>query len=275
MGFNLAKRLLSRRHKVFIYNRTKNKILPLVKQGAFLSESVNAAISKADFVLVLLTDEKAIRDVLFNRSVKDLQGKMVVQMSTISPDESRINFKKVEALKGKYLECPILGSKKEALSGNLLAMVAGNKSDFNKARALIKSFCPNPRYIGPVGKAASLKLALNNLIASHAAGFSISMGIVEKNKIDLNTFMDILRESSLYAGMFDKKLNNWKKRNYGSANFVCRHLLKDIRLIKNESLKNNISTNVTVGIEKEIIKAIKNGWGEKDYSVIFNAINNL
>ena len=91
-----------------------------------------------------------------------------------------------------------------------------------EARGLYKIFGTNIFYVGKVGKASALKLALNQLIASLTAAFSVSLSYVQKNEIDSELFMDILRKSALYAPTFDKKLANYESQNFDKTNFGCR-----------------------------------------------------
>ena len=85
--------------------------------------------------------------------------------------------------------------------------------------------------------------------------------------------MDIVRQSSLYAPMYDKKLPLWLKRRYENPNFSTQHLLKDVNLIIREAQNKRVSADVIRSIRKVLLKAIGQGYGHKDYSSIFNIIN--
>ncbi|MBZ0165555.1 MAG: NAD-binding protein, partial [Candidatus Omnitrophica bacterium] len=121
--------------------------------------------------------------------------------------------------------------------------------------------------------AAALKLALNQLIAVHAAGFSLSLGIVERNDIDRQLFMEILRESSLYTSMYDKKLHNWVERDFSNPNFPTKHLQKDVRLISEHASEAGLNTGVLEAIRTIIDQSVERGCGDMDYSSIINVIH--
>ena len=114
-------------------------------------------------------------------------------------------------------------------------------------------------YIGAVGKASALKLALNHLIAMHAVGMSLSLGIVQKNNIDVDVFMRILKSSALYAPMFEKKLPNWLDREYENPNFSTKHLLKDVELIKQHVQKLGLSDEVVQAVKTIIEETVREG----------------
>lgn len=124
-----------------------------------------------------------------------------------------------------------------------------------------------------MGKASALKLALNQLIASLTASFSLSLGLVLHAGVDPDIFMRVLRNSALYAPTFDKKLDNMKNRNFIPPNFPVKHLLKDVDLILNSSSKAGLNTAQLEGARKILVDAIEKGLKEEDYSALYNAVN--
>lgn len=274
LGFPMAVRLAEYGHQVTAFNRTLSKAAPLKDSGITIASSPAEAIQTAECIILVLTDRAAIDQILFGDE-NDLTDKTVIQMSTISPRDSVDLQKKVYHLGGEYFECPVLGSRNEAANGSLILLVGSTPEKFNIWSDFLTVFGPQPRHIGEVGKAAALKLSLNYIIAAHAVNFSTALGMIEKNDVDTEIFMDILRESSLYAPMVDKKLTNWLQRSYDQPNFPAKHLLKDIRLIAEELQKKGIKDNMIVQIEKLYASACDQGLGDKDYSVVYNIINNI
>lgn len=276
MGFAVAKRLLEERFEVFVYNRTKDKASALAEFGAFVCSNANEAVKAADCIILMLADINAINEVLFKQiDTGCLINKTIIQMGTISPKESVMLEEKLFQVKAGYLEAPVLGSRREAEDGNLIVMVGSKKEDYNEFVDVLGHLGNPLKYIGPVGKAAALKLALNQLIAGHLINFSLSLGLIEKNGIDVDIFMEILRDSALYAPMFDKKLPNWVHRSYDEPNFPTKHLLKDVRLVIEEAEGRSLFVGVAKEIERIISKAVKQGLGGQDYSSVYDVINKV
>ena len=118
----------------------------------------------------------------------------------------------------------------------------------------------------------SLKLSMNQLIAALTAGFSLSLGYAIKNGVDTDVFMDTVRESALYAKTYDKKLQKYLERDFGTANFSTRHLLKDIRLFIDDAKATGLNTDALEGIERITNKTVENGLDIMDYSSIYQVI---
>jgi len=110
-------------------------------------------MAQADCVVLTLADTAAIRaGLLIPASLAVLRDKTVIQMGTIAQEESLTLQAEIERVGGSYCEAPVLGSLAEA--------------QFIQWAPLVGSLSREPRLAGPVGKAASLKLALNQLIAA-------------------------------------------------------------------------------------------------------------
>ena len=276
MGFPMAERLLNAGHNCSVYNRSLNKAKELEIRGAKAYSQCSRAVEGAECIILMLADLKAMEEVLLtDECLKVIKGKTIIQMGTIAPDESIYLNQRFRECQAQYLEAPVLGSRKEAADGRLIVMVGSSKENFNKWKPVLSIFGEQLQYIGAVGKAAALKLALNQLIANHLAGFSLSLGIIEKNNIDIQVFMNILKESALFAPMYEKKMPNWKNRNYDNPNFPVKHLLKDVRLILKESDSKGLRTDVLKSIEGLLEESMDQGLADKDYSSIFNVINNI
>ena len=89
MGRSMAGHLLQKGYRLFVYNRTPEKVQPLVQAGAETFEHPGAAVEQASVVLLMLSDAAAIENVVFSGGIKDFSGKTFIQMGTIAPEESR------------------------------------------------------------------------------------------------------------------------------------------------------------------------------------------
>lgn len=272
MGEPMAFRLLKANYIVNVYNRTISKTERLKKHQAKVFTSPDAAVKESPIIITMLTDYNAITEVLFNNKI-NFKGKTLIQMSTISPDESLLLKERIENVQGEYIEAPVLGSIQQAESGELIVMVGSSIENFNKWKKLLKNFGDMVLYIGEVGKASALKLALNQLIVTLLTAFSMSVGYVRNKGIDINVFMEILRRSALYAPTFDKKLPNMLKRDFDKANFPLKHLLKDVNLIFQEFKNEGINTSVLESVKSILIKAMDEKLSDKDYSALYNIIH--
>lgn len=273
MGQPMAIKLHQANISLVAYNRTAEKLKPLQAQNIPVTTNVQDAIAFGNCLILMLTDIQAIEEVILESNA-DLRGKTIIQMGTISPDESKKLLSQIEIRGGEYLEAPVLGSIPEAKNGNLLVMVGAKKNQFDTWQHLLKNYSPQPIFVGEVGTAAALKLALNQMIAGLTSTFALSLDFIQQQGVEVSTFMDILRDSALYAPTFDKKLSRMCDRNYDNPNFPTKHLLKDINLFLTSAESLGINIQSLEGIKGIVSQAVNQGYGDSDYSAMIEGIKN-
>jgi 3-hydroxyisobutyrate dehydrogenase len=274
MGTAIALRLQAQGVAVTGWNRSAERSQAAAAAGLAVAADAATAIGAADLVLLVLSDAAAIETTLLAPpAAAALRGRLIVQMGTIGPEESRALAARLDALGGRYLEAPVLGSLTEVRDGRLIIMVGGEETLFAQCRPVLERLGAEPQRIGAVGQAAALKLALNQLIAGLTATFALSLGLVRAQGIDVDQFMTLLRGSALYAQTFDKKLDKYLSHDYGTANFPLKHLLKDVRLFRQAAAPLGLDTALADAIAAACIRAQDLGLGDQDYSAIYEALS--
>jgi 3-hydroxyisobutyrate dehydrogenase/2-hydroxy-3-oxopropionate reductase len=273
MGLPMAQRLLAANIEVVAYNRTPEKLAPLKAAGAEVVTHPRYAIREAECVILMLTNAAAIYHVLLSdTSWRTLEGRTIIQMGTITSTQSQEIRDSVIGGGGEYIEAPVLGSIPEAEAGTLTVMVGAEPQQYERCLDLLKNFGPEPLLIGPVGTASGLKLALNQLIASLTTSFALSLAFVQRQNIDVNKFMQILRGSALYAPTFDKKLQRMLDGDYSNPNFPTKHLLKDTDLFISEAQYLGLDLSSIETVQRLLQTTMKMSFANEDYSSIFSII---
>lgn len=272
MGQALVEHLLTEGQTVTVYNRTAEKVTDLQQNGALVAGTAQEALMNSEICILMLSDAEAIYAVLDSIEIEAFQDKLIIQMGTIAPDESRLVHHYITERQGKYLECPVLGSLPEAGSGTLILMAGGSDENYNAALPLLQIMGENPRHIGDIGQGATVKLAMNQLIAGLTSSFALSLALVEKEGIETEQFMSIVRDSALYASTFDKKLDRMLSRDFTLPNFPTKHLAKDTRLFLSVAQALNLETCALEGISQLLDKTLAQGLADTDYSALMAGI---
>mmetsp|Transcript_31266 Transcript_31266/g.79738 ORF Transcript_31266/g.79738 Transcript_31266/m.79738 type:complete len:295 (+) Transcript_31266:94-978(+) len=275
MGRKMAVRLAQQGFKVAVWNRDRTKAD--LCTGCTAHDTPASALAASQVVVTMLADAPAIRAVLLDDPAARaaMAGKTFCMMATIGPAEStQLAQELQQAGVAHYVEAPVLGSQPEAEKGALQIMV-GCACDPSTTPAwpVLCALGSAPKHVGPVGAAAAIKLALNQLIAIETLGFSASLGLVQKSGANVEEFMNILRGSALYAPTFDKKLAKYISRDFGAANFPTKHLLKDVLLFSQEAEGLGLHTGVQRACEEVCRTACSTGTlAECDYSAVYEAV---
>jgi 3-hydroxyisobutyrate dehydrogenase len=235
----------------------------------------------------MVTNGEAVRSLLNDMDLRDREASpqgnrssalstcAVIQMGTIAPAESQALSQSVAEAGGTYLEAPVLGSIPEAKNGKLIIMVGAADDAYQRWQPLLACLGSTLYHVGPVGSAATLKLAMNQLIGSLTAAFAQSLGLVQAAGIDADTFMAVVRQSALYAPTFDKKLHRMQTRQFADPNFPTKHLLKDMSLFVAAAKAAGLRTLPAESVRQLVDQAVEAGFADDDYAALFNIISPL
>jgi 3-hydroxyisobutyrate dehydrogenase len=249
-----------------VWNRRTERTQTLVAAGAQLASSPAEAVAAGDLVITVLTNGPITAEVLLNQAGTALPGRLVLQVATIAPAESRDLAIALQQRGAHFLETPVLGSRPEALAGCLQVMVGGERADLERAQPVLTALGGEPHHLGPVGSALHTKLALNQLIASLTHSFSLALHVVQQAGVEVEAFMAILRDSALYAPTFDKKLAKELADDYSNPNFPTAHLRKDLQLFVDAAAALQLETLGLEGLTKLLQRATPAGLDALDYS---------
>ncbi|MEW8013520.1 MAG: NAD(P)-dependent oxidoreductase [Candidatus Sedimenticola endophacoides] len=274
MGLHVALRLQRQGFEVGGWNRGAGRMEAARRAGLAADADLPALVRGADTLILTLSDYPAIQAVLFapGRTL-ELEGRLILQMGTIGPAESRALAARCREAGAEYLEAPVLGSLPEAEAGTLIVMAGGGEAEYARVLPLLSALGRAPERVGGVGQAAALKLAMNQLIASLTAGFSLSLGLVRAEGLDVERFMALLRASALYAPNYDKKLGKMLAHDYASANFPLKHLLKDMALFRGVAAAVGIDDTLPAAHAALLQRGAAAGLDDLDYSSLYELIN--
>jgi 3-hydroxyisobutyrate dehydrogenase len=266
MGRAMAGRLAETGRPVVGYNRTPREV-----ENIECLDDLNAIAERADVLWLMVSDAKACREVLDRLGEPGLRDHLVINSSTIAPEESAELARLVAEAGGDYLESPVLGSIPQAQNGTLQLLLGGDAAVIERHRDLLAAL-GTPTHFGEVRSGAAAKLAFNQLIGSLTSAFSMSLGLVQREGVDVDKFMETLRDSALYAPTFDKKLDNMLGHSFDKANFPLKHLLKDIRLFTRSACQQDIDTHLLIGLQHVLEEGVCAGHGNHDYSSLHDTI---
>jgi 3-hydroxyisobutyrate dehydrogenase-like beta-hydroxyacid dehydrogenase len=277
MGGRMADRLLSKGHTVTGYNRTKSKAQWLIDRGMQFGDTPRAVAQAADVTFVMVTDSAALESIAYGPDglLAGLgPGKIVVEMSTLSPTTSRALAEKVRERGADMVDSPVSGSILTLEQGKLTMMVGGNRETYDKIHPLLLDIGPKATYVGANGVAVSMKIALNLSIGVQLLAFSEGILLAEKSGIDRKTAVDVFTNSALASPMLQYR-----------GPFVCN--MPDEAWFNVKMMQKDTSLALEMGrmlgvplptgaIANEMLTAARGiGLEEKDCAALFNLLATL
>ena len=153
MGTAFAKRLIDVGHSVTIWNRTVKNMDAAIAVGATAAHSIQETTA-ADIILISLSNAEAVGDVSDKLIAAGILGKLVIDLSTLLPQETKDIGARVTAAGADFIDCPVGGTVAPALKGALLGMAGGTELAFERAKPVLEQLCKRIELLGPIGTGA-------------------------------------------------------------------------------------------------------------------------
>jgi 3-hydroxyisobutyrate dehydrogenase len=199
MGASIAERLIAVGHEVAVWNRDAAKTKPLIEAGAKAFASPAALAEGCDVVIVMLLNDAATEAVYRGENgllKANLNGRLVIDMSTIRPDTMASVGNAATRLGAAFVECPVGGSKVPAKEGKLFGLVGGNEADVARAKPLLEQLCRRTEHVGPLGAGATLKLAVNLPLLVYWQALGEALTICKPLNLPPERLIDILSDTA-------------------------------------------------------------------------------
>ena len=272
MGTPMVENLLKGSVDVTVYNRSFDKTLPLVEKGAKNTKNVEEIFEQNDTIFFMISNYSAALEVLNENVLSKIKGKKIVNMSTISPTESKAVGKLVIENNGKYIEAPVSGSVGAATAGVLLILVGGNKADTKDLYSIFDILGSKTYYFGELGKATGAKLVLNSLLGIFGEAYSEVLLLAQNFGIDTETIVNVISDSRMSSPLFQEKKDMFTNREYPAA-FMLKHMTKDLKLSNEEIENRKLSLPLIQNTTKNYSEALEQGYGEQDMAAIFEILS--
>lgn len=233
MGQAMATNVLKAGYDLAIWNRNKDRARPLVEQGARLATSPAEAAKEADFVIAMLSDDKAVEQVAFRDQgvLAALQpGKIFINMSTTSVTLAHDLATFGRECGVRTLDAPVVGSIKPAQDASLFILVSGDRDAYEEAEPLIKTMGQTLHYLGDTGNAIYMKLIFNGLLATQLAAFAELVALGHKAGLDRNQVIELLCGGALASPALKARAANVINNNHAPA-FTLKLMRKDMGLV--------------------------------------------
>jgi 3-hydroxyisobutyrate dehydrogenase len=271
MGAAIALRLMETGHALTVWNRSAEKTKPLANVGAQVAKSPAELASSVEAVITILTNSAAMADVYEGPAgllAGDIEGKLVIEMSTVQPDEEVALAEKARARGVVFVECPVGGTVGPARQGKLLGVAGGTKEDFARAKPLLEQICRRVEHVGPVGAGSSMKLALNLPLMVYYQALGESFLLCRHLDLDNKWLMEFLSDTSGAPNMLKMRgpaiASALDGKDIGAANFDVDLICKDLRTMLAEAGKRGATLPVVQQTLSIYEKAVADGWGKRD-----------
>ena len=269
MGEPMARNLRKGVKTLYVYNRTKEKALSLIQDGASLLERPEDAFEKGNIVFTMLANDMALEEVTRALLKTIKPGSIHVSMSTVSPELVH-KLEKLHKEKGAHLvSAPVFGRPDVAAAGKLWICLAGNPEAKKEVEPLLKHIGQRVEDFGDVpNKANVVKISGNFLILSAVEALGEMLDLGEKNGIDKQKLANFFSETLFPSPVYKTYGQVIAKQAFEPAGFKLALGLKDMHLVRQTADNSGCRMPLVTLLHGLLQEGIAEGRENLDWSAI-------
>ncbi|HKR57522.1 MAG TPA: NAD(P)-dependent oxidoreductase [Candidatus Nitrosopolaris sp.] len=274
MGSQIALRLALKGHKITAFNRDKSKAEKVVATGTkklMVANQPKEVGDSSDVAIICVKDYQAASNVssmmegLIETTNRDL---IVVQCSTISPEESNKLADLYSSRQIRMLTVPILGGTAAVKRGEITLIAAGSKTAYELAEPVLRDLSTQIFYLGSDHRNASaLKLAFNIHIALLAMALAEGLVFARGTGVDTGTFIKVLNSTYFKTGISERKGPSIVNDDYNTS-FHLMNMVKDLDLALRTAYGSGITLPITAATEAVYRASEAFGLSTMDYTSV-------
>jgi 2-hydroxy-3-oxopropionate reductase len=273
MGTPMAGHLLNGGHELYIYD-VKPPEKSLFDQGAIACGSCKEVAQKAENIFIMVPDTPNVADVLFakNGVAEGLSaGKTAIDMSSISPIETKEFARKVEALGCDYLDAPVSGGEVGAKAASLTIMVGGKQEVFDRVKPLFELMGKNITLVGGVGDGQTCKVANQIIVALTIEAISEALLFAAKAGADPAKVREALMGGFASSRILEVHGERMLKRTFDPGFRINLHQ-KDLNLALSSARSLGVSLPNTATCQELFNVCAAHGGSAWDHSAMVRAL---
>ena len=276
MGKPMAGHLLKAGHNLFVYSRSAVS-KDLVDAGAIACTTGQDLARQADVVFIMVPDTPHVADVLFSTEGVGAglsAGKTVVDMSSISPLETKLFAARINALGCDYLDAPVSGGEVGAKNATLSIMVGGPPDVFAKVKPLFELMGKNITWVGGNGDGQTAKVANQIIVALNIEAVAEALLFAAKAGADPARVRQALMGGFASSKILEVHGERMIKRTFDPGFRIELHQ-KDLNLALSSARALGVSLPNTATAQELFSSCVAHGGMASDHSAMVRALERL
>jgi len=277
MGAPMAKNLMEAGFAVTVYNRTRERELPLAEGGAARAASPRLAAAEADVIVTCVSDTPDVEAVLLGDEgvIHGARaGALVVDMSTISPSATRRMADRLAQKKIRMIDAPVSGGSEGAQKGTLSIMVGGEAADVAEARPVLEAMGKAIVHVGAIGAGQVTKAINQIVIAGTYQGVAEGMALGLKAGLDMDKVLEAIGGGAAGSWGLSNRAPFMIRNDY-PLGFRLKLHRKDLDIALEVARELGVTLPVAAYVEQIETGLMGRGHGDEDVSVIARAVLEL
>ena len=274
MGRPMARRLLAAGHELTAHNRSRAVVEEFVGAGAAGASSPDEVVEASEVVLTALPYPTSIEEVYFGPGGichHARAGQVIVDHSTIGPDQSRRIAAALLSRGADFLDAPVSGGPEGAERGSLAIMVGGSRAAFDRVRPILLVLGSSVHLCGPSGAGSTMKLLNQILISVHTIVTAEAVAFAEQAGLDPHLALDLIPAGLAGSAIFDRNARRTLVEDFAPGARLDL-LVKDAALVR--ELCDTLALCLPVFFEarNSLEQAFNKGYDQHDLAAVIHSV---
>jgi 2-hydroxy-3-oxopropionate reductase len=273
MGRPMAANLIKGGQKLFLHTRST---VPneLIKAGGVACESPREVARRAEVIITMLPDTLDVEKVILGKSgiAEGLSpGKIIVDMSSISPQETKRFATEVERLGCEYIDAPVSGGEVGAKAATLSIMCGGKENVFTRIKSLFELMGKNISHIGEVGDGQTTKIANQIIVALTIQAVGEALLFASKSGANPARVREALMGGFASSKILEIRGDRMVRRTFNPGFRIALHQ-KDLNLALEGAKALGLSLPNTAVVQQLFNACVAHGGASWDHSALVTAV---
>jgi 3-hydroxyisobutyrate dehydrogenase len=272
LGAPMARNIAAGPVDVRVWNRSSRPWERLVAAGVEVCSSVPEAVSGADIVLTVLSDDAALTAVMDHGGGLDAiqAGAIWIQSSTIGVEDTKRWTERAEKAGALFVDAPVLGTRGPAERGELTILGSGPEDARERCRPLFDAIGKSTLWLGPAGAGTRLKLVVNSWLLSLVQVLAESLAFCQAMGFEPETLFDTLERGGVSLPYVRLKGGAMAREEF-PPDFTLRLARKDLQLVLDAATDVRLPLSIVEAALAGFDRAIERGHGDDDYAATYLA----
>jgi 3-hydroxyisobutyrate dehydrogenase-like beta-hydroxyacid dehydrogenase len=272
MGSRMAANLLRAGHTVSVWTRTPGKADAWVAEhGGRAAAGPREAAAGAEAVITMVVDGDQVLGLAAELAADEGAGRLLIDMSTIGPQAARDAAGTLASNGWSFMDAPVTGSSPKAEDGTLTIMTGASEADHERALPLLEAMGTMIVHAGEVGQGQMIKLINNSVAAANTLAVAEALLVGRATGVDLDALVDVMQAGSGASAVLALKARPMREHDYSTL-FKLAHMLKDVRLCLDESMRAGIVFPSAAAASEALSAAMSDGHGDDDFAAMLEPL---
>jgi 2-hydroxy-3-oxopropionate reductase len=277
MGQPMAENLQKAGHQLFLSNHFAAPPASLIEGGATVLSNPKEVAQEAEFIIVMLPDTPQVDEVLFGENGIGQgtgAGKVVIDMSSISPSATKVFAEKINATGAQYLDAPVSGGEVGAKAATLSIMAGGNQGTFDRALPLFQLMGKNITLVGGNGDGQTAKVANQIIVALNIQAVAEALLFASKNGADPAKVREALMGGFASSKILEVHGERMIKGTFNPGFRISLHQ-KDLNLALQGAKELNLNLPNTANAQQVFSTCAALGGSDWDHSGLIKGLEHM